>query len=262
MKAGALPVDLFQDHFDGYIKWLRDKTCFKEVGQGWIEITTPHLDRHNDCLQFYANCNDEGINFSDGGYIIDDLEASGVQFNTPKRKKILNEILNGFGVQLVNGNELFINANADNFPVKKNNFIQAMLSVNDMFALASSSIASLFYEDVKEWLDENDIRYVPSVNLNGKSGFDFHFDFVIPKHREQPERILQVMTQPNKANVEQLLFSWSDTKLVRPDNSELFAIINDTDQKISASVKQSLHNYNVTPILWSNRKEFIVELAA
>lgn len=262
MKKDALPLDLFQGHFDNYIKWLKDKTCFKEVGQGWIEITTPHLDRHNDCLQFYASYSDDGIRFTDGGYIIDDLEASGVQFNTPKRKKILNEILNGFGVQLVNGNELFISATSDNFPIKKNNFIQAMLSVNDMFALASSSVASLFFEDVKEWLDEKDVRYVPSVKFNGKSGFDFRFDFVVAKHKKHPERILQVMTQPTKANVEQLLFSWSDTKDVRPDNSELFAVINDMDQKLSASIKQSLEIYNVTPIAWSERENFVEELAA
>lgn len=262
MKSDTLPLDLFQGHFDNYIKWLRDKTCFKEVGQGWIEITTPHLDRHNDCLQFYANHTDNGINFSDGGYIIDDLEASGVQFNTPKRRKLLNEILNGFGVQLVNDNELFITANPDNFPIKKNNFIQAMLSVNDMFALASSSVASLFFEDVKEWLDVNDVRYVPSIKLNGRSGFDFRFDFVVAKHREQPERILQVMNQPSKSNVEQLLFSWSDTKSVRPDNSKLFAVINDVDQKLSSTIIQSLENYNVTPIAWSNRSKFVAQLVA
>lgn len=263
MKKDALSLDLFQGHFDNYIKWLRDNTCFKEVGQGWVEITTPHLDRHNDCLQFYASHTDGGIQFSDGGYIIDDLEASGVQLNSPKRRKILDEILNGFGVKLVNGNELFITANADNFPIKKNNFIQAMLAVNDMFALASSSVASLFFEDVKGWLDNNDIRYVPSIKLNGKSGFDFCFDFVIPKHKEDPERILQVMTNPTKTNVEQLLFSWSDTKSARPDdNSKLFAIINDVDQKVSSTIIQSLENYEVTPIRWSKRQKFVEELAA
>lgn len=66
-----------------------------------------------------------------------------------------------FGDQLIKGNKLFNNANTKNFPVKKNNFIQAMLSVNDMFALASSSVATLFFKDVKDWLDEKNIRYVP-----------------------------------------------------------------------------------------------------
>ena len=153
-----------------------------------------------------------------------------------------------FGDQLIKGNKLFNNANTKNFPVKKNNFIQAMLSVNDMFALASSSVATLFFKDVKDWLDEKNIRYVPSVKFDGKSGSDFRFYFVVAKYKKHLERILQVINQPIKSNVEQLLFSWSNTKDVRFDNSELSAIINDMNQKLSAAIKQSLEIYNVTPI--------------
>ena len=38
---------------DAYHAWLKDKTDLRQVDD-WIEITTPYLDRHNDCLQIYA----------------------------------------------------------------------------------------------------------------------------------------------------------------------------------------------------------------
>lgn len=251
-----------QDYFDNYIKWLKDKTCFQTLDNGYMEITTPHLDRHNDCIQFYIKQQDNGgLLFTDGGYIIDDLEASGVTFSTPKRQKILNEIANGFGVTIIN-NQIEMNANATNFPVKKNNFIQAMLAINDMFALASSSIASLFFEDVEAWLDLHDVRYTPLVKFTGKSGFDFHFDFVIPHHKQHPERVLQTINTPTKSNIEQLLFSWQDTKDTRRENSTLFAVLNDVDHKVSTGLKSSLEAYNVRPLLWTARNNYIEEISA
>ena len=51
-------------------------------------------------------------------------------------------------------------------------------------------VASLFYEDVVAWLDLHDVRYTPKVKFTGKTGYDHLFDFVIPKSRRQPERIV------------------------------------------------------------------------
>jgi hypothetical protein len=45
-----------------------------------------------------------------------------------------------------------------------------MLAVNDQFYLAKPIVESLFYEDVVQWLDANDIRYTPSVKFTGISG--------------------------------------------------------------------------------------------
>jgi hypothetical protein len=45
-----------------------------------------------------------------------------------------------------------------------------MLAVNDLFYLAKPIVESLFYEDVVQWLDANDIRYTPSVKFTGISG--------------------------------------------------------------------------------------------
>lgn len=41
------------------------------------------------------------------------------------------------------------------------------------------------------------IRYTPKVKFTGKSGYDHLFDFVIPKSRQQPERIIQAINRPN-----------------------------------------------------------------
>lgn len=252
-------INDIQRYHDSYLAWLKDKTCLKNMGNDVVEITTPHLDRHNDYLQFYVKKTEDGLLFTDGGYVLDDLEASGVVFNTPKRTALLQQTLNGFGVQVCDGC-LTTKADANNFPVRKNNFIQAMLAVGDMFSLSSSNIANFFFEDVEYWLDEIGVRYSQNINLIGKSGFGFNFDFVIPHSKSQPERLLHTLNNPTKSNVEHILFGWSDTKETRRADTALYVMLNDVDNHISGSSVQSLINYNINPIRWTDRNQVISEL--
>jgi hypothetical protein len=245
---------------DDYLAWLKDKTTLRQVDD-WVEITTPYLDRHNDCLQIYAKQYDGGFVLTDDGYTITDLEQSGCKLDSKKRQELLQLTLNGFGVQL-RDNALEVHASPENFPLRKHNLVQAMLAVNDMFYLAVPMVASLFYEDVVAWLETHDVRYTPNVKFTGKSGYDHVFDFVIPKSRRQPERIIKAINRPNRETAQVIAFSWIDTKEVRAPNSKAYAILNDIENSVSASVLDALRNYNVTPVPWSQRDFTTQELAA
>ncbi len=112
------------------------------------------------------------------------------------------------------------------------------------------------------WLDVNDVRYTPNVKFTGKSGYDHVFDFVIPKSRRQPERIVKTISRPNRDTAQVVAFSWIDTKEVRPSNSKAYAFLNDTEHAISTSVLEALQNYDVRPVLWSKRDDVAQEVAA
>ncbi len=253
-------IEEIRDLIDDYLLWLKDKTILRQV-KDWIEITTPYLDRHNDYLQIYAKHQNGGYILTDDGYVLEDLEQSGCKLESAKRQALLKITLNGFGVQ-ANEGRLEIHASRDNFALRKHNLIQAMLAVNDLFYLAVPMVASLFYEDVVAWLDLHEIRYTPKVKFTGKSGYDHLFDFVIPKSRTRPERILHTINRPNRDTAQALAFSWIDTKEVRPRDSRAYAFLNDSDQTISPSVVDALSNYDVNSILWSRREEVRKELAA
>lgn len=244
-----------------YTLWLKDKTILKQIKSEWVEITTPHLDRHNDCLQIYAREEGNGFVLTDDSYIINDLISSGCPLDTPKRQELLKTALAGFGVQL-EGEELMVHATPENFSLKKHNLIQAMLSVNDLFYLSSPYVASLFVEDVTNWMDLSEIRYTPNVKFTGKSGYDHLFDFVIPKSIEQPERLVQAVSNPKKDSAEALVFKWVDTKETRAPDSKLYTFLNDSNSKVSQSVIDALKNYDLQPILWSEREVARDKLAA
>jgi len=250
------------DHLlNNYIRWLKDKTIVKQIGKEWVEITTPYLDRHNDCLQIYAQKTDKGYMLTDDGYIISDLVNSGCSLDKQKRKELLLTTLTGFGVELID-NALCVNATSDSFSLKKHNILQAMLAVNDLFYLASPYIESFFMEDVANWFDLSDIRYTPKVKFVGKIGYDHHFDFVIPKSRRSGERIVQTLSNPQKSAAENLVFKWMDTKETRESNSNLYVFLNDTNNRVSTSVIDAFKNYEIKPVLWSEREQTKTELAA
>lgn len=239
---------------DGYYKWLKDKTAWKHL-KDWVEITTPYLDRHNDYIQLYLKQDGKSYILTDDSYTIDDLEQSGCSLDSLKRQKLLEITINGFGVQR-NENQLFVKTTEQNFALNKHNLIQAVLSVNDMFYLAKSNVANLFFEDVQMWLDSSEIRYLERVPFIGHSGYTRHFDFVIPKSKYAPERIIQTVNNPSKNKAEDIVFSWLDTKETRPDNAKAYAFVNDNDREVPDSFKEALLNYDVTPIVWSKRDTF------
>lgn len=245
---------------DAYHTWLRDKTFLKQIDD-WVEITTPYLDRHNDYIQIYARRDNGGVLLTDDGYTLEDLRDSGCKLDSPKRQALLRQTLNGFGVQL-SGERIEVHATPENFALRKHNLVQAMLAVGDMFYLAVPLVTSLFYEDVVGWLDLHDVRYTTSVKFSGRSGFDHRFDFVIPKSRRQPERVLQTINRPRRDAVQAIAFSWIDTKETRPAESRAIALLNDSEQSVPGDILDALRNYDVRPVLWSQRETVIEELAA
>jgi len=244
---------------DAYLDWLKTTFTCKNVA-GQCEITTPFLDRHNDRLQIYVQpLPHGGIRLTDDSYIISDLEMSGCALDTPQRQKMLQTILNGYGISQENG-ELFVETSVDAFPKKKHALIQAMMTVNDMFMTAKHHVASFFFEDVMQFLEVNDVRYSPNVDFIGKSGYAHSFDFLIPKSKSHPERLLRAINNPNKNSAVSLLFAWTDTKEVRPPNSVAYAVLNDLDKSLSPDIQSAFQHYAVKTMLWSERDRFIPEL--
>ncbi|MDX2150660.1 MAG: DUF1829 domain-containing protein [Bryobacteraceae bacterium] len=244
----------------GYRAWLRDKTTLRDINGEWVEITTPYLDRHNDAIQIYARPENGGFVLTDDSYTIHDLEASGCNLNTDKRRDLLQTTLNGFGVKL-SDDAIEVHATPDNFPLRKHSLIQAMLAVNDLFYLAKPVVESLFHEDVVAWLDANEIRYMHNVKFTGVSGYDHRFDFAIPKSRKQPERLVQAINRPTRDSALQFINAWADTRQVRPADSKAYAMLND-EQSVSGAVIEALRNYDIRPVPWSQKLEVVAELAA
>ncbi len=246
---------------EAYTDWLRQGLSVEGVG-GACELTTPFLDRHNDHIQVYATRRNGAVILTDDGYTLSDLRTSGLEIDTPKRKMVLESVLNGLGIREENGS-LIVEASASNLGQRLHSLVQAMLAVNDMFVMAQPRVASFFFEDVQRFLDSHDVRYTSRVKLSGKSGYDHGVDFLIPKSRKHPERILQAIATPKKENIFAYLWTLSDTRTARAEESkpEAYAFLNDQDQSVGGDVVEALKAYDVIPAIWSQRDNFVPALA-
>lgn len=245
---------------ESYISWLRSGFS-AECLEAACELTTPFLDRHNDHLQVYAERRGDEIILSDDGYVLGDLQASGLELTTEKRRAVLDATLNGFGVKSDQGC-LVVEASDRNLGQRVHALIQAMLAVNDMFMMAQSRVSGFFFDDVRAFLEENDIRYTERIKLTGKSGFDHGIDFLIPRSKSRPERVLQVINAPSKNSIGAYLFALDDTRQARAEGSEAYAALNDISRVVTGDVTEALKAYKVSPILWTHRDQYIEALAS
>jgi len=258
-------MDNIQNKINEYYDWLKDKTALKKLNRGWFEIETPYLDRYNDYIQIYIKKDKENYILSDGGYTIEDLEDNGVNLNNEKRKEILKIIMNNFNISLQGDKSLTIEANESNFKLKKHGLIQSILAIGDMFYLSSPVIKSLFFEEVALWFKEKEIRAVKNINLTGKTGFKYPFDFAIAESKNEPERIIKVINNPTREKIIATTFSWEDTRAERQKentNSVLYTFLNDKNIIDYNKTINPFRQYGIKTVIWSEREKYKKELIA
>jgi hypothetical protein len=154
---------------DAYLQWLREELQITER-EGSCEISTPFLDRHNAAITIHVEQKNGAVRLTDDGETIRDLRAGGMKFGTPRRRAHLQSVLNGFGVRL-DGDELAAVAALSDFPRKKHDLVQAILSVNDMFVMSEEHVLSLFKEDVALFLESHEIAVFGTCQQERDSGF-------------------------------------------------------------------------------------------
>lgn len=247
---------------DSYLSWIRHGVSAIKLDERTSELTTPFLDRHNDHLQIYAERLDVDLFLlTDDGYIISELKSGGVERRGDRRRSLFQDLLSGYGVELA-GNELRVEASSSNLGQRVHNLVQAMLSLDDMFVLAQPQAQSLFLEDVARFLDEAEVRYSPRAKFAGKSGLDHLVDFVIPKSKEAPERILQVVNSARRDRVESLLFAASDMRAARGIEVSYIALVNDSKREVPPDILNAFAAYDIHAQPWSRRAQLLQALAA
>ncbi len=245
---------------DEYIEWLKSNITISHIGSV-CEMTLPFLDRHNDYLQIYIHYEDGKFTFSDDRYIINDLRMSGFEISE-KRQEILDIILNGFDVKCIGGEELRIITDRENIAQANHRLIQAMLAINDLFVMAQPRVAHLFKDDVEMFLKKNDVKFVTSYPVEGRTGYEHTFDFFIPESEVKPQRFVRAINRPSKDSISSYTFMWADILENRPSQSRAYAVLNDENSEVSEDTYRALRSYDIVPMLWTKRNQYIDELAA
>lgn len=242
-----------------YYRWLKSHTGIKTVeATGWTQINLPFVGLFNDTIDIFVKKSNGNILLSDDGQTIHNLELVGVSFKkSPTRKQLLEKILLNFGIQLEPEGELTIIASEKDFPQKKHDLLSAILEISDMFMLAKHTVASIFKEDVKNYLEEEDTIYTPQFIARGATGIEFTFDFHIAY--KEKEIVLKAFNRLTTYNLTHFLFAWQDIKETREKVTgkvlEGIAVVNDSEKRVKKELLDAIQIKNANYILWSERRK-------
>lgn len=243
-----------------YYNWLKNKTFVQsDENTDWTAIQTPFLGLYNDVIEMYAKKSGNKIILSDNGETFNNLDLVGTSLNrTGDRRSIAERILLNYGVQLL-GNELVLETTEQNFPQKKHNFLSAILELNDLYVLSKSNVASIFKEDVRTYLDSQNIIYTPNFISKGSTGLEFTFDFQIAG--KNTELVIKSFNTINRQTLSSFLFSWEDIKPIRERVSKksvtAIAVLNDEEKPIRSEYLDALNSKGANYIVWSERNSEI-----
>ena len=254
---------LIQDYYN----WLKSKTVIlPDDKTEWVAIQTPFIGLFNDVIEMYAQKKGERIYLSDNGETFHNLELVGTSLHRAgERKNLAERILLNYGIQQ-QGSELITETTAQNFSQKKHNFLSAIMELNDLYVLSKNNVASIFKEDVRTYLDSQNIIYTPDFISKGSTGLEFMFDFQIAGRGS--ELVLKSFNTINKQTLSSFLFSWDDIKPVREKiskkNVTAIAVLNDEEKPIKGEYLEALNAKKANYIIWSERfnEESITKLKA
>lgn len=248
-----------QDMIKNYTKWLFENFKYKEV-DGAIEVETPYVNHLDDFIRIYIQKigHDEYL-LSDDGQTVNELEMMNINLNTKTREKIVKDMNVQFNTELKD-DDLFKTTNFKNFPQNKHDFIQAILRFYDLTYTTRDKVQSLFYEEVKSFLFENEI-YGSSIDLAGATGIKHHIDYLIAPTKNTPETLINFVNHPDYNSITNDVYTYNDVKSERihPRNLPLSykIIVNDIDHKVPDKVTNVAQHEGIEVLYWSDKPHII-----
>ncbi|WP_323090631.1 DUF1828 domain-containing protein [Allobaculum sp. JKK-2023] len=209
-----------------YLDYLRRFTKIRNLGKS-TEFLFPLFDRNGDQISAYIEKNGDSFVISDDGSILTNLAISGLNL-TGKRKEAIEHLCEINNITLTDM-ELRVESKRTRLPQDLHSFGQIMLQIDDMYITSKNQVASLFMDDVKLFFDENDVPYVPSIEIKGRSGLNQAIQFCFSKNRGHPERLCVTVNHATKEKAMNSAFIWEDIKNNRDKGSEFIVIVNDNN---------------------------------
>ncbi|MBA3426019.1 MAG: DUF1829 domain-containing protein [Rubrobacter sp.] len=239
---------------DEYIAWLRKGLSGAEL-DGSCEVTTPSsivtttISRSTPSPIMAKSCSATTHRLGADGYGPHYPQAQADARDRAQRLRVR-----------LSGKRLEVDATPQQVGQKMHALLLAIISVNDMFVMASSgSLRSSLR--TSRLSSTSTTSLIDRVKLSGTTGFDHLLDFVILRSAEKPERLLQTINAPTRNTITSYLFALTDTVSERAAETKAFAFLNDEDSSVSTAAEDALSAHGVGPLYWTRREESLEALA-
>ncbi|HIY57480.1 MAG TPA: DUF1828 domain-containing protein [Candidatus Tetragenococcus pullicola] len=249
-----------QDLMNSMLEFYKTNVTIKQLKQA-SEIVTPFTNHLNDRIAIYVELTKDGqIKLSDDGVTLDELSMMGLDYKTITRNKILMDILKNYQLYLENETIYTVAKSKSQFPQKKLNLIQGLLSVYDMLFTIKENTVGIFQEEVFDFFFENDFGGTEKPKLTGASGIIHSVDYSLGATKKRPQTLFKLLNNPTFSDVAAQQYISDDLKkgLHKPKISVRYVIIgNDTKNKIPVNSLIASNDMNIDLIPWSQKEEIL-----
>lgn len=237
-----------------YSNWLHAKPApIYDSKTGWTSMPTPFLGLYNDLIELFVKEEAGYLFLSDDGQTIWNAETTGLDMKEPDQKHLLDVILSKYRVNLSDGGVLDLKVEKDKFEQGKYSMLMTMFAINDM----TSQGSDIFQKNVKMLMMDKRVNAVPQMQIKGRSGIDFIFDYVVS--RPDTEFLVQAVGNLDKNNLATFILGIDEVKdyrrLVSDKDIRGMLIVNDLDKTIQKEFLQALTNRKLDYVLWSKKEE-------
>lgn len=244
-----------------YINWIQENTMFTEVLNEAIEVSSPFFDVLNENIKIYIEPNSDKYKITDDGYTMWNLESMGMSFRKGyTREKVLIDTINRSSVNLDStSKEFYIYSNMKDLGKTVHIMLQTIISITDMIRFNTNKIKDIFSEEVSYYFKNNSEIFdpFPDVEIQGKSKLIYRFDYLMSL-RNKEKKLVRLINNLNKTQVESTLISWQDThdqrkSKYKDEKLSMVALINDKDKELSREYLDALYEYNIEPVGFSDK---------
>ncbi|WP_270671349.1 DUF1828 domain-containing protein [Staphylococcus hominis] len=256
-------MEPIEQKMNEYFNWLKQSYKYKEMDSS-TEITTPFRNHLNDYIRIYVDfLPDNSIILSDDGLTLNELKMSNINIKTKARNRIMQSILNQFNLSLKD-DEIIAHVKNESFAQSKHDLIQGILKIYDLTITSRNNISSLFYEDVFNFLYEEELAGAAEVSVSGESGIKYSIDYILPETKSKPEKLINFANNLDFNKVTNDVYMYRDVKTNRPSRNnqtpKMFIIANDIEHPINDKARQAAEHENLLILHWSDKEKIISTL--
>ena len=250
-------MDWTESMVSDYSRWLHAEPApIYDSKTGWTAMPTPFLGLYNDLIELFVKEEADHICLSDDGQTIWNAETTGLDMKAPEQKHLLDVILSKYRVNLSDEGVLDLQVERDKFEQGKYSMLMAIFAINDMTSRGSN----IFQKNVKKLMMSKSINAVPQMQIKGRSGIDFTFDYVVS--RPNVEFLVQTVGNLDKNNLASFILGVDEVKdyrrLVSDKDVRGMLIVNDLEKAVNKELLQALIDCKLDYVLWSKKEEYPV----
>ena len=251
-------METIEQMMNEYFSWMKSNYKYKELDSS-AEITTPFRNYLNDYIRIYVDSlPNNKFKLSEDGLTINELEMFGVDINTKTRNRIIQDVLNQFNLVL-DDDEIIANVENEGFAQSKHNLIQGILKIYDLTITTKSNISNLFYDEVLDFLYDEEIIGSAKVSVSGESGIKHSIDYILPGTKSRSEKLINFANNLDFNKVTTDSYIYRDVKPNRLNknnlDSEMLIIANDIENPITSRTLTAAEHENLSILRWSDKEE-------